>query len=79
MPSLAEVLAEWLPRQRWFAAKGVDLERIDVASRSRLADDLAGAAIDHVLVEVVSPLGTQYYQLFVALQREPDRPATSTG
>ena len=67
MRSLAELLTEWLPRQRWFAAKGVDLERIDIASRSRLADDLGGATIDHVLVEVVSPLGTQYYQLFLAL------------
>jgi maltokinase len=63
--SLVQILTDWLPGQRWFAAKGVQLERIDLASQSRLFDDLDGAAVDHVLVEVESPLGVQHYQLFI--------------
>jgi maltokinase len=65
MSSLIDLLTEWLPRQRWFAAKGVDLHAISIASQSRLADDVDSAAVDHVIIEVHSPLGVQHYQLFV--------------
>lgn len=69
MSSLIDLLTNWLPHQRWFAAKGVDLQAISIASQCRLEDHLEGAdgavQLDHVIVEVDSPLGVQYYQLFV--------------
>ena len=36
MSSLIDLLTEWLPKQRWFAAKGVDLHAISIASESVL-------------------------------------------
>ena len=74
MSSLIDLLTDWLPRQRWFAAKGVDLHAISVASESQLEHDLDGAGIEHVIIEVHSPLGEQHYQLFVGWRHElPDR------
>jgi maltokinase len=69
MSSLTELLHDWLPRQRWFGAKGVDLRSVTLAATSRLADSLDSPdgtlQLDHLILEVDSQLGRQYYQLFV--------------
>ncbi|MEO5832926.1 MAG: aminoglycoside phosphotransferase, partial [Nakamurella sp.] len=69
MSSLTELLNDWLPRQRWFAAKGVDLHSITTASTGRLTERLdtpdGAVALDHLILQVQSPLGRQHYQLFV--------------
>ncbi len=74
MTQLTELLTTWLPAQRWFAAKGVDLQDVSIAAQSRLVDDLDGATVDHLILTVHSSLGTQYYQLFVGWRDYlPDR------
>ncbi len=72
--SLTELLTDWLPRQRWFAAKGVDLHAVTIADSGRLTPDLDTAdgtvQLDHLIIEVDSPLGVQHYQLFVGWRAE---------
>ncbi|WP_157970462.1 maltokinase N-terminal cap-like domain-containing protein [Nakamurella deserti] len=83
MSSLTDLLHDWLPRQRWFAAKGVDLHSIGTAASSRLADALdtpdGPLQLDHLILEVHSALGKQHYQLFVGRRPWlPDRLAHAT-
>ncbi|MDN5919416.1 MAG: aminoglycoside phosphotransferase [Pseudonocardia sp.] len=64
---LADLLRGWLPRQRWFAAKGRSLRSIEVVTRTRLLTEDT-LSVEHVLVGVgfTDAPGIQLYQLFVA-------------
>ncbi len=79
MSSLIDLLTDWLPRQRWFAAKGVALAQITIPIRTRLENDLDGCTVDHLIIEVHSPLGVQHYQLFVGWRDQlPEKLAHTT-
>ncbi len=64
---LPPLLMEWLPQQRWFAAKGRPVRSIEVESSTALVDD-ADPLLDHVLLAVAfdddSPV--QHYQMMIA-------------
>jgi maltokinase len=71
---LIPMLAEYLPHQRWFSAKGEDLGAIEITDRTVLARDLAGADIEQVLFTVATATGPQRYQLWIGWCRQlPDR------
>jgi maltokinase len=70
---LPHLLADWLPQQRWFAAKGRPVRSLSVASCVPLLTD-SDPMLDHVLLSVVFDDGTEHrYQLLVA------RSGTSRG
>ena len=46
---LPELLPEWLPKQRWFAAKGRQVRSVAIASSTPLRTD-GVPLLDHVLL-----------------------------
>ena len=68
--TLEDLLIEWLPRQRWFAAKGRPVRSLRVAARTPLMT--GGPLLDHLLLAVTFDDGSpvQYYQLLLG-RREP--------
>ncbi len=90
---LAELLADWVPRQRWFAAKGQKLGAVRIDSRIVVSPSLAGAEdatddqaaesrprrpVEQVLISVEAESGVQRYQIFVGWAAElPERLAAS--
>jgi len=76
--SLILLLAEYLPGQRWFAAKGQQLsaERYRIVRRTVIARNLHDADIEQVLLEVSTKTRQDIYQLWVAWTwHVPDRVA----
>jgi maltokinase len=67
---LPALLPEWLPRQRWFAAKGRPVRSLAVAAVTPLIAD-GDPLLDHVLLRVGFDDGEQHYQLFVGRTAEP--------
>lgn len=69
---LPQLLPEWLPRQRWFAAKGRPIRSVAVAADTPLLAD-GDPLLDLVLLAVTftddSPV--QHYQLLVARSEAP--------
>ncbi len=67
---LPTLLSAWLPRQRWFAAKGREVRTVAVAASTPL---LTGSdpLLDHVLVDVGFDEGSQFYQLLVGRTAVP--------
>ncbi|GII92579.1 maltokinase N-terminal cap-like domain-containing protein [Sinosporangium siamense] len=65
---LEELLAGWIPRQRWFAGKGraIDAVRVD----SDLALISGDPALHHVIVEVRQGLSADRYQLLLGIRSE---------
>lgn len=60
---LESLLAEWLPHQRWFAAKGRTVAAVRIELREHLTDTPAFGA-DHLLVTVEFESGDeQIYQV----------------
>lgn len=51
---LTDILADWLPQQRWFGHKGHTVTAVEVVDREVLADDTAddGPRTEHLLVRV---------------------------
>ncbi len=71
---LVPMLADYLPHQRWFSAKGQDLGDIVVTGRTAIAYDLDGADVEQVLFTVQTATGTQRYQIWIGWNRHlPDR------
>ncbi len=69
LPGLTELLVEWLPRQRWFAGKGRELERVQIVAVHPLSD-----VVRHVIVEVLYAAGDpERYQLPVTQLPRVDR------
>ena len=64
---LLPLLTEYLPHQRWFAAKGQDLQAADhrILRRTVIARDLYDADLEQVLLEVTTATGVDVYQLWV--------------
>lgn len=71
MTTLPELLVEWLPRQRWFAAKGRPVRAVEVAARTPLITD-GEPFLDHLLLAVRfdddSP--AQHYQLYLGRREQ---------
>jgi maltokinase len=73
---LVPLLAEYLPNQRWFAAKGIELDDRDITITHRgvVAENYWDADIEQVLFTVVTPAGTHRYQIWVGWTWQiPDR------
>ncbi|MDN5931582.1 MAG: aminoglycoside phosphotransferase, partial [Pseudonocardia sp.] len=64
MNELPELLADWLPHQRWFAAKGRPVRSVEVAASTPLLTD-GEPLVDHLLLAVTFDDGSpvQHYQL----------------
>src|SRR5664279_270948 len=62
---LIPILAEYLPHQRWFSAKGQELGTIEIIGRAVAARDLDGSDIEQVLFTVDTLFGKQRYQLWI--------------
>ena len=64
---LVPLLAEYLPHQRWFAAKGIELDDRDITitHRTVVAENYWDADIEQVLFTVVTPTGTHRYQIWI--------------
>ena len=59
LPGLTDLLIEWLPRQRWFAGKGRELQSVLVHDAIELTD-----VVRHVIIEVGYTTGSsQHYQV----------------
>ncbi|GAA3758009.1 maltokinase N-terminal cap-like domain-containing protein [Salinactinospora qingdaonensis] len=72
MTQLEELLAGWIPRQRWFAGKGIPIDELTVESQHVLITGLPGLRI---LVVAVSQEGAaDRYQVLLGL-----RPAGTLG
>ncbi|PCG81853.1 maltokinase [Streptomyces sp. WZ.A104] len=57
LPSLAPLLHEWLPRQRWFAGKGRPVTGFSLVSATEMLplDGAAGPGLLHLLLRVQQP------------------------
>ena len=62
--ALAQLLASWLPGQRWFANKSDVVSDVAIEARTKIAE-FDGRSVEQVLFTVPSPTGTQRYQLWV--------------
>lgn len=67
---LPRLLPEWLPRQRWFAAKGREVRSVTVAACTPLVVE-GDPLLDHVLLAVGVDDGVEVYQLFVGRTSTP--------
>ncbi len=63
--ALTAMLVDWLPRQRWFSAKGSALGELRVTARTPVGTAPTGADIEQVLLTVAAPTGLLRYQLWV--------------
>jgi maltokinase len=72
--SIEELLAHWLPQQRWYGGKGTTIRGVSVRSENTLHDDVLaadGGDVRHLLLDVSSDDGsTEIYQLL--LGRRPE-------
>ncbi len=76
---LIPLLAEYLPHQRWFSAKGQEMGSIEIIGRVVAARDLEGSNIEQVLFTVDTAYGIHRYQLWIGWSWQlPDRLAHAT-
>jgi maltokinase len=71
---LPGLMVEWLPQQRWFAAKGRAIDSVSIAERTPLITE-GDPLLDHVLLAVAFADGgpVQHYQLLVGRSDGPRR------
>ena len=72
MNELPDLLAAWLPHQRWFAAKGRPVRSVEIAARTPLP--VGGESlVDHLLLADAFDDGgpVQHYQLYVGRREQP--------
>jgi maltokinase len=87
LDSLSPLLAEWLPRQRWFAGKGRPISGFSLVAVTELLPCTSGTGLLHLLVRVRQPGGVgrgigkaaaDCYQLLLGVRDVlPDRLASS--
>ncbi|MFF0056382.1 phosphotransferase [Streptomyces microflavus] len=84
LPSLAPLLHEWLPRQRWFAGKGRPVTGFSLVSATEMLplDGSAGPGLLHLLVRAQQPSPSarsadDCYQILVGVRTS--LPATLSG
>jgi len=66
---LEELLADWLPAQRWYAGKGRLIAGVVLASTVPIARDREGADVWHVIADVsYGDGGTEHYQVPVSVR-----------
>jgi maltokinase len=69
---MADLLPDWLPQQRWFGAKGRQLESVDIVSDHTVVD--GDPALRHLLVEINLGEDVETYQLLVGRRTQiPER------
>jgi maltokinase len=69
---LEESIAVWLPRQRWFAGKGRDIDKLAILTDTELVQ--ADPGLHHVIVAVHQDDSVDRYQLLVGVRTElPER------
>jgi maltokinase len=68
---LPELLREWLPKQRWFAAKGRQIRSVAIAADTPLRPE-GEPLLDHVLlaVDFADDSPVQHYQILVARREQ---------
>ncbi|MBW3574571.1 MAG: hypothetical protein KY450_06845, partial [Actinobacteria bacterium] len=62
MTPVGQLLATWLPHQRWYAGKGAAVSRV-VVERDTPLEQVPGTS--HVLMQVETDSGTERYQLLL--------------
>jgi maltokinase len=65
---LDDLIADWLPRQRWFAGKDREIDGVSVLIETTLVE--GDPALHHVVLEVRQEEQTDRYQVPVGLRRE---------
>lgn len=71
MVTFADALADWLPRQRWFAGKGHAATDVHVAADAEILP--GDPSLRHLVVAVSDGVTTDHYQILVgARDRLPD-------
>lgn len=68
MTELRQALAEWLPHQRWFGAKGREIRGVDVIAERRLVE--GDPDCTHLVVEVDLGEDREAYQVLVGWRSE---------
>jgi len=69
---VSDLLPDWLPQQRWFGAKGRQVESVDIVSDHTVVD--GDPALRHLLVEVNLGEDVETYQLLLGRRTElPER------
>jgi maltokinase len=66
---IAELLIDWLPRQRWFAGKGREVSAVEFAADTRLVAGDPGLLHAIVIVRQ-GPAEAAYYQLLLGFRHE---------
>ncbi|WP_314038137.1 maltokinase N-terminal cap-like domain-containing protein [Dietzia sp. CH92] len=67
--TLARLLTDWLPEQRWFAGKGLELTGVRVTRRAVMLDD-PEVLVEHLLVDLEVDGRPQRYQVPIATAHE---------
>ncbi len=73
---LLGMLASWLPRQRWFPGRGIDLDELAIVSDTSLRD--GDPALRHLIIEVALPSGSARFQVLVGYRTEMLPPLMSS-
>ncbi|MFC4906108.1 maltokinase N-terminal cap-like domain-containing protein [Actinomadura gamaensis] len=72
VPSLVDLLAEWLPTQRWFAGKNRPIHEISIGTATALLPGDPG--LHHLVLDVRQDGQVEQYQLLLGLRRDlPER------
>jgi len=72
LQELPTLLSDWLPQQRWFAAKGRPVRAVALSARTPLLTD-GEPLLDHLLLGVTFDDGSpeQHYQLLLGRREQP--------